>query len=415
MAGSTKKITQKALHNLLVGKSIWDSEVKGFGVRATKHGYSFIFKRTVNGTQRLMTIGRLGDITVADARKEAQKLAGQVAAGQDPSEAKRTMSDAPTVEELANEFVKRCEKQLKPGTVAGYRISRDTHVAPALGRRKALNVKQRDVAALHTAVAEIPEPEKGPKKGGPIAANRVLAFVSAMYEWGASQELIPKHHPNPAKGVERYREKGNERFLSPDEIERLSATLALLDTEGLTWEREDWKRHTMAPNAPAVAAIRLLMLTGCRLREILSLRWEEVRFDLGALDLKDSKTGSKVVALSDAAVTLLEELEEKATRSPYVFPSTTDPKKPRRDLKKPWEAITAHADLGGLRLHDLRHTFAATGVGLNLSLKAIGGLLGHSNEGTTGRYAHLQLHHQRAAANTVAGPIADALGISITK
>ena len=156
----------------------------------------------------------------------------------------------------------------------------------------------------------------------------------------------------------------------------------------------------------ATGAIRLLLFTGCRLREILHLQWKEVDFDRDMLFLADSKTGRKPVVLSSAAVAVLEALPRMGR---YVVPGT-NPFRPRHDLQKPWAAVTKRAGLDGVRLHDLRHSFAAVGAGSGLGLPVIGKLLGHRNVETTARYAHVDANPLRIAANRIADQLADALG-----
>lgn len=187
---------------------------------------------------------------------------------------------------------------------------------------------------------------------------------------------------NPARGVEKFKETARERFLNADELERLGAAIREAETIGLPWDMDD-----AAPNAKhlprskritkisrwATGAVRLLILTGCRLREILHLKWEYVDFERGALFLPDSKTGKKTVVLNAPALAVLAGLERIG---PYVIPGD-DIEKPRSDLKRPWAAVSKRAGLQGVRLHDLRHTYASFGVGGGLGLPIIGKLLGH--------------------------------------
>lgn len=171
----------------------------------------------------------------------------------------------------------------------------------------------------------------------------------------------------------------------------------------------------------AVAAIRLLILTGARLREILHAKWDYVDWDRGLLLLPDSKTGRKTVYLSAPALAVLQSLP-RSTTSPFIIPGLTkladesaaqkakEPEpKPRADLKKPWAAISRAAGLTGVRLHDLRHSFAATGAGASLGLPMIGKLLGHTQPDTTARYAHLDADPMRRATNMIGNQIAAAM------
>jgi len=158
----------------------------------------------------------------------------------------------------------------------------------------------------------------------------------------------------------------------------------------------------IAPSA--AAALRLLLFTGCRLREILHLRWQYVDIECGCLFLPDSKSGRKTVILNAPALAVLNGLERLG---PYVVPGD-DPERPRHDLKRPWDAVTKRAELTGVRLHDLRHTYASFGAGGGLGLPIIGRLLGHAQATTTARYAHLDNDPLRRASEAIAGRIAAA-------
>jgi integrase len=235
-------------------------------------------------------------------------------------------------------------------------------------------------------------------------------LISGLYSWARRTGRVP-HDIKPALGVTKYREQGRERFLSGEELARLGEVLREAETVGLPWvidEDNENAKHVPKKNritkvSPfATAAIRLLLLTGCRLREILNLRWEEYDRERGMLLLPDSKTGRKPVVLSTAAMALIDSLPRAGD---YVITGRA-PEQARRDLKRPWEVIRARAGLGKVRLHDLRHTFAATGAGSNLGLPVIGKLLGHKNTETTNRYAHLAAEPLRTAANAIASQLA---------
>jgi integrase len=218
----------------------------------------------------------------------------------------------------------------------------------------------------------------------PYQANRMLAAVSSAYAWGERHGQLPEGHPNPARGVARYREHGRERFLTGEELTRLGDALRLAETNGLPWDTDGISKHLSGQENRrtvldpfAVAAIRLLILTGARLREILHARWDQVDFERGILFLSDSKTGRKPVYLSAPALTVLADLP-RIEGNPHIIPGAKEGK-PRHDLKKPWFAISKAAGLDGLRLHDLRHTNEGIGAGAGLSLPIIGRLLGHGD------------------------------------
>ena len=255
-------------------------------------------------------------------------------------------------------------------------------------------------------------------KDSPFAANRFLAVISKCFAWGLGRGLLPDGHINRARGIERYKEHARERFLTGEEMARLGDALHEGETVGLPYEVDDTKPNAKhAPKADkrrtkldpfAVAAIRLLVLTGARLREILNARWEHVDFERGILFLRDSKTGRKPVYLSAASLTVLAGLP-RIEGNPFVIAGAKDGA-PRADLKKPWAAITRAAGLKGLRIHDLRHSFASVGAGASLGLPIIGKLLGHTQAATTHRYAHLDADPMRRAAETIGATIAAAMG-----
>jgi integrase len=250
----------------------------------------------------------------------------------------------------------------------------------------------------------------------PYEANRVLALISAVWNWAARRDEVAAR-ANPCQGIERYPERGRERFLTTDELARLGAALAEGEAIGLPYDIDETKpKAKHAPKADkrrvkldpfAVAAVRLLILTGARLREILDARWQHVDIERGVIFLPDSKTGKKPVYLSAAALSILAALP-RIEGNPHIIAGAKEGA-PRADLKKPWAAVTKAAGLEGVRLHDLRHSFASIGAGASMGLPVIGKLLGHSQAATTHRYAHLDADPLRRAANTIGATIAAAM------
>jgi integrase len=274
-------------------------------------------------------------------------------------------------------------------------------VAGAIGSKRIADVHRSDVARLHGKMA-----------GKPYEANRTLALISAVWNWAARRGEVSLAS-NPAKGIERYREHKRERFLTSDELARLGDALRLGETEGLPYEVDESKpKAKHAPKAEnrrvkldpfAAAAIRLLVLSGARLREILDAQWSQVDFERGVIFLLDSKTGRKTLYLSAAALDVLSSLP-RIESNPHIIAGAKDGA-PRADLKKPWAAVTRTAGVQGVRLHDLRHSFASIGAGASLGLPIIGKLLGHSQAATTHRYAHLDADPMRRAAEAIGSTI----------
>jgi integrase len=218
---------------------------------------------------------------------------------------------------------------------------------------------------------------------------------------------------NPARGVERNREVSKERFLTASELYRLGDALRLAETRGLQWEADMTKptakhapkldkRRTIA-DPFAVAAIRLLIFTGARLREVLHAKWRDLDLERAMIHLPDSKTGRKPIYLSAAALAVLNDLPRLAD-NPYVIPGAKKGS-PRADLKNPWASVRAYAGLKDVRIHDLRHSFASIGAGSGMGLPLLGRLLGHKQPATTQRYAHLDADPLRKAVNSIGAAI----------
>ncbi|MFO0407914.1 MAG: site-specific integrase, partial [Labrys sp. (in: a-proteobacteria)] len=276
-----------------------------------------------------------------------------------------------------------------------------------LGSRQINTLKPKDIVTLRNTIAG----EDGERR---VTANRVVAFLSAALTWGAKHEPSLQGRDNPCRGAQRFKEEARQRYLSADELGRLGEALRLAEkAPGLPWsepkvhKNEPTEKRFTVLGEHVVGAIRLLVFTGCRLREILDLRWADVDLERGVLNLPKTKTGRRTVVLSGAAVAVLQDLA--AVRlGQYVVPGL-NPDRPRADLQRPWEAVCRHAGLEGVRLHDLRHGFASVGVQANLGLPIVGGLLGHKEASTTERYAHLHVDPMRRAADQIANHLAAAL------
>ena len=246
-------------------------------------------------------------------------------------------------------------------------------------------------------------------KATPTQANRALAALSTLFNWAIRGGYRPDRQ-NPCVGIEKFKEEPRKRYLSERVLAALGAALREAETVGVPWDvdetvptakhlpkREEQRRTLIDPFA--AAAIRLFILTGARLSEILTLKWEYVDLDAGVLRLPDSKTGAKVVMLNAPARAVLAAIPRIAN-NPHVIPGDLAGSH-RTDLKRPWTMIRRLAGLQEVHIHDLRHTTASVGVASNLSLTLIGGLLGHKSQQTTQRYAHLSDDPLRDAAEKV--------------
>ena len=410
--------------------TFYDAKLKGFGVRFHKSGraaYIVEYRPLGSGRdapKKRITIAALDAMKLEAARDAAKNMLAGIRLGADPMAERQASRRAETVADLFAAYLKEhVRPKLKPGTAALY-AGYDKHwIGPAWGTRKAESITRADVQRLQRQVAE--RREKAPAKkvgrgcpplGGKGVANRLLAFVSGAYRWGSESGILPEGFPNPARGVKKFAGQARERFLSSEEFARLGEALRLAQDEGLPWHPDPTKpkanraakeeNRRVVFDGYSVAAIRLLILTGARLREILNLKWSEVDFERGLLFLGDSKTGPKPIVLSPPALEVLAGLERVGA---FVIASG-DTEKPKTDLHKPWARISKHAGLEGVRLHDLRHTYASVGVGGGLNLPVIGKLLGHKNTSTTQKYAHLSDDPVRAGANAIANRIAAMMG-----
>jgi integrase len=326
-----------------------------------------------------------------------------------------------TMSELCDDYMREGVDHKKSSTLASDRSRIECHIRPLLGTKRISAVTRVDISqflrdvAMGKARRNVKTRKHGRSivRGGKGAASRTVRLLGGIFSYAVHRDYLKE---NPCRGVQLYKDNKGERFLTAEEFRRLGATLRLAEAEGLPWTFNEGKSAKHQPvksenqrevfARDIIAAIRLLMLTGCRLREILHLRWRDVEFERGVLNLSDSKTGRKKVLIAGTAISILDEMER---RGEYVIPGR-EPDKPRADLNRPWRRITQHAHLEGLRLHDLRHSYASVGAASGMGLVALGKLLGHASPSTTQRYAHLADDPLRRASERIASMIASAIG-----
>ena len=271
--------------------------------------------------------------------------------------------------------------RLKPRTAKEYRRNVQLFIMPALGRLKVTEVTRADVSRFHHEFRETP-----------YQSNRNLEIVSKMFNLAEMWGLRPDGS-NPCRHVKKYKEEKRERYLSGNELARLGETLR---------ECEESRESQSTVNL-----IRLLLLTGCRLNEILTLKWEHVDLENNALHLPDSKTGERTVHIGAAAVECLAGIE-RIDDNPWIITGQLSSSH-LVNPGKPWRRIRARAGLDDVRIHDLRHTFASMAVSSGEGLPMIGKLLGHTQVQTTARYAHLFNEPVKQAADDVSASIEAAL------
>lgn len=358
---------------------VWDEELRGFGLRVAPSGRKgyIVQYRDGGGRTRRLRLGLHGVVTAEEARKDARDKLAAVSKGQNPSEEIRRRRTAPTVAELCERFMAEyAPTHCKPSTQREYRRNVDLFIKPRMAALKVAEVERSDIAELHHRLREIP-----------YQANRTLGVLSVMFNQAEVWGLRPDGS-NPCRHVKKYREEKRQRFLTPAELDSLGKTLHELEEAG-------------TESRAAINAIRLLILTGCRLGEIQTLKWEHIQGD--SAWLPDSKSGAKRVYLGVPAVEVLRDIE-RVPGNPYVIAGKHDGAH-LTDLQRPWRRIRKHAGLDDVRIHDLRHSFASMAVGEGESLYIIGKLLGHTQAQTTARYAHLADDPAKQAANRVAGSI----------
>ena len=411
------RITKRLVNQILIGnreKFVWDADLTGFGVRVQPSGTkSYVIRyRAGSGRSaptRRMTLGSTRKITPDQARGLAKKLLGSVAHGVDPAAERAAETRAETLHELAELFLaEHVDSKLRSSTRALYRDILERLVLPNLGMRKADKITTNEVARIHAGMHE-----------HPYQANRMLAVVASMYSFAAKRKILSSES-NPVRGIQRYRESGRERFPTSRELTRLGDAIHEGETIGLPYDIDEQRPQSKhAPKQPnrrtmldphAAAALRLLIFTGARLREILTLRWDWVDLERGLLLLPDSKTGKKAIVVNAPAAKILAELPRTGA---YVIggkSAGTSQEKPRADLQRPWHAVMRRAGLTAVRIHDLRHTHASVGAGAGLGLPIIGKLLGHARATTTARYTHLDVDPLRRASEHIGRQLAMAMG-----
>ena len=379
-----QRLTDAAIKRLPVpgngNKITYDDDVAGFGIRVTAAGArSFVFNyRTRSGRERRHTIGSHPDWRTTGAREEARRLRRLVDEGGDPLADIEAGRDAPTVAELCDRFELEHLPRKRPGTAADYRRILRNHVRPHFGQHtKVADVDFSHIDALHRKIS---------KAGYKHRANRVVAVLSKMFALAIRWKL---RSDNPCKGIEKNHEGKRKRYLSGEELVRLTTTLAEY------------------PDRQAVNIVRMLLLTGARRGEVLAARWADIDLGTGTWTKPASTTkqaADHVAPLSAPARQLLSDIVGKGPLSEYVFPSHGAAGH-RTTIKRHWRQLTKAADITGLRIHDLRHSFASQLASGGASLPLIGALLGHSSPVTTARYAHLYDDPQRAAVERVGAAV----------
>lgn len=385
---------------------VWDTLLKGFGLKVSKGGTkSYVAQyRTAggrSGTTKRVTIGKHGSPWTPDtSRDEARRILGQVANGADPAHVRRSLREMPSIAQLCDTYLLDGVGLKKPSTLATDRGRIEHHIKPLLGNKKVVDVTQADVRKFlrnvaDGATAKVAKTKlrgKAVVRGGRGTATRTVGLLGGIFSYAIELGLISA---NPVHGVERFPDKKNERFLSLIEISTLGEALRTARCEGV--------------NEMALTIIELLLLTGARRGEIESLRWSEFDPAGQRLRLNDSKTGQKSVPLGSAAINILNQRRKESNiDATYVFPASVG-NGHYLGTPRVWSKLRKSIGMEGVRIHDLRHSFASVGAATGTPLLVIGAILGHADYGTTQRYAHIAANPIATASDSIGALIASAL------
>ena len=380
---STIRLNKRIVDALAVDRGdavFWDREVSGFGVRVYASGRKIyvVQKRGPAGSPKRVSVGPSTDITVEEARREAAEIVDRLKRGEEAFP--EPPAPEPTVADLAERYMKaHVEVNCRAGTVETFGRVVRLYILPELGHMRLSEVERSHVAALHHGMRD-----------KPYQANQARNVLAKMFRLAEAWGMTPPRR-NPCLSIRRYKEYRRERFLSGEEYRRLARVLDEAEADGSVFPT-------------AVPAIRLLLLTGCRRNEILTLRWDDIDRTAGELRLTDTKTGPRTISLSPEAAAVLAAVPRVAG-NPHVIPGKVEGK-PMRNLNDPWDLVCERAGLEDARIHDCRHSYASRALALGESLPMIGRLLGHTQVETTARYAHLAKDSVHESAVRISDSIA---------
>jgi integrase len=401
------KLTKRAVDALQPGSPdyfMWDDELPGFGVRVWPSGRKvYVAQYRAGSRSRRVKIGRHGALTVEEARKQAKAVLGDVARGSDPATERATRRASLTVKELCANYLDAAERGLiigkgnkpkKPGTLYVDRGRIARHIVPLLGSKLVrdltsadINRFMRDVASGRTAAVEKTGLRgKAIVEGGPGTAARTVGLLGGILSFAVAEGVIPA---NPARGVKRPADKKRQRRLTGDEYRQLGEALAAAEADCEAWQ--------------GVTAAWLLALTGCRIGEVIGLKWAEVDDAAGCFRLSETKEGASVRPIGRPAFDVLAQIERRED-CPFVLPAV------RGDgafggMPGFWRRLAKRAELPDVTPHTLRHSFASASGDLGYTENTIAAMLGHAAGSVTSRYVHHLDAVLIAAADRVARTI----------
>lgn len=387
------KLTKKTVEALEVTGQRYearDDDIKGFVVRVGTAGnksFYFVYRAGKGRKAQLkrLHIGNFPTLTVEQARAIARDKAAQVALGSDPSLEVQQTKSAPTIREALTMFFEEHGTKIKEKTLYDYRRNVELNIFPAIGKIKIDVIDFRQIASLHLAMRETP-----------YKANRCIALLSKFFNW-CEKNGLRACGSNPVRGIEKYPEYKRQAFMKHEELTALGNSLALLESGS----QQDEKGRPLTIDPTISAAIKVLLFTGARCMEILTLKWEYIDWQKGIANLPDSKTGAKTIHLPTVALAILNSLPRI---NEYCFPGRFG-KGHITNIKDSWARLLKLSGLTGWRIHDLRHAYASYAVSSGKSLPIIGAILGHTQAATTSRYAHLADNPIAVAAEETANQL----------
>ncbi|MCV9909971.1 site-specific integrase [Brucella sp. HL-2] len=372
---------------------LWDSELKGFGVRMMPSGIgSYIIKyRNAEGRQRKMVLGRVGALTPDEARQLAREKIGEVFKGNDPSADRARLRQSITVSELCALYLEDAKPRLKPNTYSINEGQLRSHINPLIGNRTVVSLTRADIVKLQNDItagktAKKREGRGGVTTGGKAAAARAITIFGIVLEFARAGLVVTE---NVVRGIKKPKAGKRDRFLSDIEISRLGKVMREADDE----------------SEVALAALRFLMLSGCRRMEVLALPVKWIDPAKGSIRFGDTKTGAQIRPIGQWAFSAIAHIESK---NGWVFPAERG-EGHYVGLPRVLERLCSKAKLEDVSLHVMRHTFASVAAEMGYSELTIAGMLGHSVPGVTARYAHVADKALVSAADQVSKRIASLL------
>lgn len=358
----------------------WDDTLKGFGIKVYKSGRkSFVVQGRLDGEVKRYTIGTYGSPWAPDsARQQALQFLAMIGDGIDPLAEKRLRLKIPKLQVVAAQYQIDGNLHKKPSTRELESRCIIRHIIPLLGKKRISEISKGDVKKFLANIAngktsaDIKTKARGLARvrGGKGAANRSVAVLSAIFVYAKENGIYDE---NPTIGMPLYKLKEHVRYLTDSELEWLGEALVQAEDEYVSLF--------------AIAAIRFILFTGCRRDEALLLRWDSVDIEQKLIYLPDSKVGQRPLYFGQVVAEMLMKLP-RVEGSPLVFPSSVGGET-KISIQKVWDKIRTRAGLEDVRINDLRHNFASATVSSGESLYITSKLLGHKNQRTTERYAHM--------------------------